>query len=109
MLQLWGVYSIYTWWVVSVDNYSPPWQKEHHWEGIWHSLTGGNDCVIAIYLLCLGMFLGHACALLSHGAAALISIHSQTALPHPKKEACAGRGSLATFLLASLVPQLGPT
>lgn len=61
VLQLWGVYSIYTWWVVSVDNYSPPWQKEHHWEGIWHSLTGGNDCVIAIYLLCLGMFLGHAC------------------------------------------------
>eukprot|EP00439_Symbiodinium_sp_Y106_P044984 s1840_g5.t1 len=61
VLQLWGVYSIYTWWVVSVDNFSPPWQKEQHWEGIWHSLTGGNDCVIAIYLLCLGMFLGHAC------------------------------------------------
>ncbi|CAE7555483.1 unnamed protein product [Symbiodinium natans] len=61
VLQLWGVYSIYTWWVVSVDNYSPPWHKEDHWEGIWNSLTGGNDCVIAIYLLCLGMFLGHAC------------------------------------------------
>ncbi|CAE7335536.1 unnamed protein product, partial [Symbiodinium pilosum] len=60
VLQIWGVYSIYTWWVVSVDNFTPPWQPDP-WEGIWHGLTGGNDCVIAIYLLCLGMFLGHAC------------------------------------------------
>mmetsp|Transcript_72456 Transcript_72456/g.169717 ORF Transcript_72456/g.169717 Transcript_72456/m.169717 type:complete len:1103 (-) Transcript_72456:61-3369(-) len=60
VLQLWGVYSAYTWWVVYADNFVPTWQS-YQWKGAWDSLTDENTAVVVIYGIFVAMFLGHAC------------------------------------------------
>ena len=55
ILQLWGIYCIYTWSVVKGENFLPPWSSDEP-QGVFESLTGNTTWVIVLYSLCLAMF-----------------------------------------------------
>lgn len=43
VLQLWGVYCVYTWLVLKGEHFTPPWSQSS--QGILESLTGNDTWV----------------------------------------------------------------